>query len=567
MAAIPVDDTSTTHTQGQGSVPHPRIAEHDLGSNLNNVEVSDLPMVEKIPTEVDIEESLEVRIERLGRERPPTFKSIWQEVAFLFSVIMSQVLTEYFVSGFGVILPTLIIELNIPASAIVWPATAFSLVIASTLLVFGRLGDMWGGYPVYIWGLCWLTVWSIICGFSINPMMLNFCRALQGLGAAAFLPTGVMIIGSVYRPGPRKNIVFALYGTFAVVGFFIGIFCAGIVGQFIRWSWYFWIGAFLAAITIVTSIFSIPNDRQERQLNGIKMDWLGALTIIPGLVLIVFSITQSAHAELRWRTPYIPTLFVLGCLLLFLAAYIEGWVAESPLLPADLFKVPHMTPLLIALLLLYGTVGIVLLYATQYFQNILQATPLQIVAWYTPMVLGGLFLSLIEGFILHVVPGRILLIISALGAVGSQVLLAMLPDTPNYWAWIFPAMVLCTIGIDLSYTLASVFVTTQFPKARQGLAGGLLNSVLQLGVALLLGASDIIQSYTVDEVGLKQSYKNVFWLGTAAACTSVVVIAIWGGVPRAKSDLTADEKLELEREATRISSYSTGPVATRSRNG
>ncbi|RVX66491.1 hypothetical protein B0A52_09775 [Exophiala mesophila] len=563
MSTIPLGGTGRTQTHSQWSVPGSHIAENDFASNINSNEILDLPVAEKMPTEVDIEESLEVRIERLGRERPPTFKSIWQELAFLFSVIMSQVLTEYFVSGFGVILPTLIRELNIPASAIVWPATAFSLVIASTLLVFGRFGDMWGAYPVYLWGFSWLCVWSIICGFSINPMMLNFCRALQGLGAAAFLPTGVMIIGSVYRPGPRKNIVFALYGTFAVVGFFLGIFCGGVVGQFLRWSWYFWIGAFLAAISIVTSIFSIPNDRKERRSNNIKMDWLGTLVLIPGLVLIVFSITQSAHADLRWRTPYIPTLFVVGCLFLFVAVYIEGWVAEFPLLPADLFKVPHMTPLLLALLLLYGTAGIVLLYATQYFQNILNASPLEIVAWYTPMVLGGLFLSLIEGFILHMVPGRILLVISALGAVGCQVLLATLPDSPNYWAWIFPAMVLCTVGIDLSYTLASVFVTTQFPKARQGLAGGLLNSVLQLGVALLLGASDIIQSYTVDEVGLKHSYKNVFWLGTAAACVSVVVIAIWGGIPRAKSDLTADEKLELEREATRMASQSVEHTTTR----
>lgn len=115
---------------------------------------------------------------------------------------MSQFLTENFVSGFTVILPTLIRELHFPQAASVWPATAFSLVIASTLLVFGRLGDMWGGYPVFISGLAWLLAWSIIAGFSINALMLNFCRALQGLGAAAFLPAGVMLMGTSYRPGP-----------------------------------------------------------------------------------------------------------------------------------------------------------------------------------------------------------------------------------------------------------------------------------------------------------------------------------------------------------------------------
>lgn len=169
------------------------------------------------------EESLEARIERLGRERPPAFDSIWTEAPFVFSVLMGQILTEYFVSGFNILLPTLIRDLNIPRSSSVWPATAFSLVIASTLLVFGRLGDMWGGYPVYLAGLTWLLVWSVIAGFSINPLMLDFCRALQGLGASAFLPAGVMLMGSIYRPGPRKNLVFGLYGASAVLGFFLGI--------------------------------------------------------------------------------------------------------------------------------------------------------------------------------------------------------------------------------------------------------------------------------------------------------------------------------------------------------
>jgi len=241
------------------------------------------------------------------------------------------------------------------------------------------------------------------------------------------------------------------------------------------------------------------------------------------------------------------------------AFYIEGWVAKHPLLPADLFTIRYVTPLLFALLFFYGTLGIVLLYGTQYFQNILHATPLLVVAWYIPMVLGGLALALIEGFILHLVSGRILLIISAFGALGCQLLFANLPDNPNYWAWLFPAMLLGTIGIDLSITLASVFVTTQLPKVKQGLAGGLLNSVLQLGVALLLGFSDILQANTVDRVGLKNSYKNTFWLGVGSAVAGLVVVTIWGGVPRAKSDLTADEKLELEREATRLSTMSSHP--------
>ncbi|KAK5125375.1 hypothetical protein LTR85_000484 [Meristemomyces frigidus] len=464
---------------------------------------------------------------------------------------MSQLLTEYFVSGFTVVLPTLITELEIPQASSVWPATAFSLVIGSTLLVFGRLGDMWGGYPVFLGGLVWLLIWSIIAGFSINPMMLDFCRALQGLGASAFLPTGVMLMGSIYRPGPRKNLVFALYGISAVFGFFVGIFVAGIVSQFLRWGFYFWIGAILTAITLGTSIFSIPNDRKTKVQNNITMDWPGAATIVSGLVLVVFAITESAHAERGWRSPYIPTVFIVGCLSLGLAVYIEGWVSKVPLLPADVFAVPGMKPLMLAMFMLYGTWGIFSLYGTLYFQRIMGVTPLQVVAWYTPLGVAGLLLSIIEGFILHRVPGRVLLIISAVGALGSQLLLALVPVGGSYWAWIFPATILSTIGIDLSTILMTVFITTNFSNSRQGLAGGVINSVLQLGVAVCLGLTDIIQSLTIEEVGLRKSYKNTFWFGLAAGFLSLFLMTIWGKIPKATSDLTPDEKTELERQSGR----------------
>jgi hypothetical protein len=101
------------------------------------------------------EESEKARIERLGRQRPEKFGSAWKEFGFVFSVTMSQLLTEYWVSGFVVLLPTITKALNIPASSATWPASAFSLVVSSFLLPFGRLADIYGGFPVYLAGCAW----------------------------------------------------------------------------------------------------------------------------------------------------------------------------------------------------------------------------------------------------------------------------------------------------------------------------------------------------------------------------------------------------------------------------
>lgn len=497
-----------------------------------------------VPGDEEAPESDRARIERLGRERPARFKSFGAELAFCYSVIASQFMSEYFVSGFNVILPTLIKELSIPQSTAVWPASAFALVSAAFFLPFGRLADMHGGYPVYLVGLVWFTIWSIIGGFAQNSLMLDFCRALQGLGPAAFLPSGVMLIGTTYRPGPRKNLVFSIYGCAAPLGFFIGVFIAGVTGNFLEFGWYFWIGAMLVSTTIVAAIFAVPNDNEERKAMGIQMDWLGSILIVSGLILVIFAITDASHAPDGWRTPYIYVTLILGTLLLGISLYVEGWVAANPLLPFDLFKVPYLPALFVALFFSDGVLGIFLLYATLYMQDIMGASPLQVAAWYVPMCAGGCMISIVGGYVLHLLPGTMLMVIGGVAWIGNSLLFALAPEGANYWAFVFPAMICATMGIDIIYNVANIFITTSLSQSRQGLAGALINCLLYLGIAFLLAFADVIQTGTMG-MGLKRSYQSVFWYQFTCSILALAIMIVFVRIRKAESEMTTDERAAL----------------------
>jgi MFS family permease len=224
------------------------------------------------------------------------------------------------------------------------------------------VADICGSYRVFVCGLFWFAIWSLVSGFSHNYLMLIFCRALQGLGPAAFLPSGVMLLGSTYRPGPRKNLVFSLYGALSPVGFFAGIFCGGISGEYLSWSWYFWIGAIVLFIVAPIALLTAPSE--PIRLEDVEMDWLGVFTIVPGLLLVVFALTDSAHAEHGWAAPQIYLTFSFGIIFLGAAFYAQGWLAKTPLLPFDLFRVTSMVPLLISLFFSFGVFGIFLLYSS-----------------------------------------------------------------------------------------------------------------------------------------------------------------------------------------------------------
>ncbi|RDL34974.1 uncharacterized protein BP5553_06905 [Venustampulla echinocandica] len=477
-------------------------------SSVSPPEAGQSNTLRALPLPVD--ESLEARIERLGRQRPEAFDSIWAEIGFIFSISMSQILAEYFVSGFTVVIPTLTADLHISAASSIWPAGAFSLTVASSLLIFGRLADMYGGYPVYVAGQAWLTAWSLVAGFSRNELMLNFCRALQGLGPAAFLPSSIMILGSTYRPGPRKNLVFSIYGACAPFGFYVGIFFAGLTAEYTTWGWYFWIGAILAAITALTSYLTIPRDMQEKRKSAHrpKMDWVGAILMFSGLILFTFAIVDSSHAPQGWKTSF------------YAGAHRSSFF--------------------------HGSLGIFMLYATFYMEGIMGISPLRLVAWYTPMALGGCIISTFGGFISHLVPGTVLITIAGTSWIIAPLLFAIAPQNATYWEYIFPSMICATMGIDITFNITNVFITTSLPQQQQGLAGGLIMLLFHLGIAVCLGFADIVNTYTIARLGSRKSYQAVFWLEVACAAVALIILIFFVKITKAKSDLTIEEREELE---------------------
>ncbi|KHN98640.1 drug resistance protein [Metarhizium album ARSEF 1941] len=497
-------------------------------------------------------------IERLGRQRPESLRNRCTEIFFVHTIVMSMVMSEYFIGGFNIVLPPIVDALDMPAPLRTWPAGVTNLTTAALLMPFARLGDLYGGKVVFLCGHLWLMIWSLISGFSQNAVMLIVCRAMQGLGSAAFLPAGLAILSQTYRPGPRKNFVFAVYGACACVGFYFGIFVGAVTAEYLDWRWYFWIGAMVSLVTALSGLISIP--RHLGHVNPeARMDWLGVITIVPGLVLVVFALTDGGYAPDGWKTPYIWVTLILGILFLAAAVYVQGWVATQPLLPPDLFKAKYMKRLMTALFLSYGVFGLYLFYASFYIETVMHTRPILTAAWFTPLAVGGMVLAILGGLVLHIIPNKILMIISTIGFMLSVLLFALIPDpaTPGrstgflYWAYIFPAMIAATIGVDITFNVTNVFITTAMPLRHQAAAGGLINSLLYLGIAFWLGIGELAISVTVqnrgghDKVDPREQYQIGFWTAFGLASTSLcLVLTIKMG--SAVASMTADERAEAE---------------------
>lgn len=184
-------------------------------------------------------------------------------------------------------------------------------------------------------------------------------------------------------------------------------------------------------------------------------------------------------------------------------------------------------------------------------QEIIGKAPLLTAVWFAPMAAGGIVLATVGGFTMHFLPGRVLLVIAGLGGIAQMLLFAVMPDYAGprtFWAFVFPAMIGATLCIDVVYNVSNVYITTNVPRHRQGVAGAVIFSLLFLGTSFFLGLADVaVAESAARGKGPKESYKVAFWFGTAVAAV-VLVLFFFIRIGSAKSELLFEEREGVQSE-------------------
>jgi MFS family permease len=483
-----------------------------------------------------------------SRIKDSKFRHIAAEVGFCFTIAMTQFLAEYLISGFALELPRLVqIQVGSGAMGLFWPASLLSLILSATLFIFARLSDMYSGYMIFMSGVAWLAIWTLIPGFCRSLLWIDISRAMQGLAIAAFMPSTFTMVGSIYPEGPRRNFVMGLYSGCAPLGFFAGFLTAGAL-PYDKPQWYFWIASTLSVTTLVTAYLSVPSDRTDRRRLGLKMDWIGAFLITSGLILVSYALAVEPYAnqmqqdKTAWAFPIVSAPFASGIVCLCLAFWYEGWCATCPLLPFDFFKPRSVKAFSLACLCFYASYGVWLYNSVQYLQmptvtTIAGQPGLQMPLWYLPTAAGGIILCVVGGSLMHLVPIMALLLVSALAWIAAPLLLALAPLPVHYWSFVLPSMLCATIGIDLTFTISIVFFSSVQPLRYQGLSGAVSSSLVNLAMSFALSISEIVKkqaSQGVSDVmeGLVLEYRGAFFYGAASAGMGLLLCVLFVRISR-----------------------------------
>jgi EmrB/QacA subfamily drug resistance transporter len=213
-----------------------------------------------------------------------------------------------------------------------WVFSVYLLASTTTVPIYGKLADLFGRKPIFLFGTAIFLIGSIASGASQSMEQLILFRALQGLGAGAVLPIVLTIIGDIFVLEERAKVQGLFSGVWAVSSI-IGPALGGLIVDHFSWRWVFYINI---PFGLLSAFLLIVYFRERVDRKKVVLDYTGTLMLTGGIVALLFALLQGGT---NWAWNSLPSiaLFALSALLLILFIYQENRAPE-PILPLTLFK-------------------------------------------------------------------------------------------------------------------------------------------------------------------------------------------------------------------------------------
>ncbi|MGH9088387.1 MAG: MFS transporter [Acidimicrobiales bacterium] len=375
----------------------------------------------------------------------------------------------------NVALPDIQRSLHASFSDLQWVIDAYSLTLAAFMLTAGVVGDMFGRREVFAIGLGVFSLSSLVCGLSVDSLMLNLARGFQGVGGAIMFATSLALIAQAFH-GRERGTAFGIYGAVVGGAVAVGPLLGGAITSGIGWRWIFFVNVPIGIVAIALTLAKIDESRDP---NTRRIDWLGFATFSGALCCLVFALVRGNDSG--WTSPSIVGLLAVAAALfgVFVVAELRQ---RDPMLDLSLFRRPAMVGVSVAAFAISASIFAMFLYLTLYIQDDLGYGPLAAGLRFLPITMLSFFVAPVAGRLTVRIPARVLLG-GGLLVIGVGCILLSFIRADSGWTVLLPGFIVTGVGIGaMSPVLASSAVAV-VPPERSGMASGINNTFRQVGIA------------------------------------------------------------------------------------
>lgn len=387
----------------------------------------------------------------------------------------------------NVAIPTLRDDLHMSYAAIQWMAAGYTLSFAIFLVAAGRLGDIFGRKKIFMLGILWFTIASLLCGIAVSGDQLVIFRLIQGVGAAMMMPQITANLVVLFKPGKERLKASGMYGGVAGLALASGPIIGGALLEAnvfnLDWRSIFLINIPVGIIALAISLKVLPESKSDHPL---KVDWLGMTILAVALGMLLYPLIQGR--ELDW--PAWTIWMMVSSVPLFVVFWFWERYKErkdkSPLVLLELFKSRVFVAGVLLFIMFYGAMASFFLLYTLFLQGGLGFSALHAGLNNLPISIG---VAVSAGALVNVM----------LPKIGRNVLvIGIISMMTGYWALIvalnwfgdditslqmLPGLVLVGLGMGLFIASLFNFALAGIQHRQAGSASGVLATVQEVGAA------------------------------------------------------------------------------------
>jgi EmrB/QacA subfamily drug resistance transporter len=415
----------------------------------------------------------------------------------------------------NVALPAIQQDLHARLSQLQWLLDAYTLVVASFLMLSGSISDRFGRRRVFQIGLSLFTLASLLCSQARTIEQLIGFRALQGFGASMLNPVALSIIANAFPERKERGRAVGIWGAVAGLSIGIGPLVGGALTQTLGWRWIFWINLPIGIAAVVLAALFVPESKAVRAR---RFDPVGQALVLIGLSTLTWGVIGGPRAG--WRSGFIVGLFVTAALAL-LAFLLYEPRRTDPLVDLRFFRSVPFSSATVLGLSCFSCFGGFLFLNALYLQQVRGFSPFHTGLFTLPLAVAMVVCAPWSGRLVGSYGPRPSLLIAGVGFVIGTVILTGLNQQTSTIS-LLAAYGLFGVGLGMVNPAISNSAVAGMPLSQAGVAAAIASTSRQVGVALGVAISGtVLAASRAHGTDFAQATHPIWWIMTG--CGAVVL--------------------------------------------
>lgn len=437
---------------------------------------------------------------------------------------MSLLIVSLDTTALNVGLPSMQRELHASTAGLQWTIDAYTLVLASLLMLAGSTGDRVGRKKVFMTGLVVFSLGSLLCSLAPNLESLIAFRMLQAVGGSMLNPVAMSIITNTFTDPRERARAIGVWGAVVGISMAAGPLVGGLLVESVGWRAIFWVNLPVGLAALLLTLRFVPESRAPKAR---RPDPVGQVLVIALFGALTYSIIEAPTASAAAVVPFaVVALAALAGLLWYEPRRTE------PLIDLRFFRSAPFSGATVTAISAFASLGGFLFLSTLYLQNVRGLDALHAGLWMLPMAVPMFLCAPLAGRLVGSRGPRLPLVIAGVAMTASAVLFAAF-EAETSDTTLFLGYVLFGIGFGFVNAPITNTAVSGMPRSQAGVAAAVASTSRQLGQTLGVAVIGAVLASGIGSSPYRQTFVTAarpgWWILAACGLAVLTIGALTNG--------------------------------------